>query len=104
MHQNHFALICSHVPSGLNNSDYITIYIVLQGITCLILYFVPKLGKRIENIVAAFRGKHVSPAKHRYAWLPKKCDYRDYQKVWQPDRQTPDKVIPMCRYASQATQ
>ena len=39
---------------------------------------------------------------------------RDYQKsvttkkVWLPDRrtdrQTPDKVIPMCHYASQATQ
>ena len=32
-----------------------------------------------------------------YAWLPRKCDY------W-TDRQTPDKVIPMCSYASQATQ
>ena len=40
---------------------------------------------------------HVSPAKHSYAWLPRKCDYRTV-------RQTPDKVIPMCRYASQATQ
>ena len=32
---------------------------------------------------------------------------RDYQKSvtsGQTDRQTPDKVIPMCRYASQATQ
>ena len=28
---------------------------------------------------------------------------RDYQER-QTDRQTPDKVIPMCRYASQATQ
>ena len=28
------------------------------------------------NIVAAFRGMHVSPAKHSYAWLPRKCDYR----------------------------
>ena len=26
------------------------------------------------------------------------------KKVWLPDRQTPDKVIPVCRYASQATQ
>ena len=47
--------------------------------------------------VAAFRGMHVSPVKHSYAWLPRKCDYRT-------DRQTPDKVIHMCRYASQATQ
>ena len=28
------------------------------------------------NIMAAFRGMHVSPAKHSYAWLPRKCDYR----------------------------
>ena len=27
------------------------------------------------NIVAAFRGMHVSPVKHSYAWLPRKCDY-----------------------------
>ena len=51
----------------------------------------------IKNKVAAFRGMHVSPAKHNYARLPRKCDYRT-------DTQTPDKVIPMCRYASQATQ
>ena len=29
---------------------------------------------------------HVSPAKHSYVWLPRKCDYPT-------DRQTPDKVI-----------
>ena len=39
---------------------------------------------------------HVSPAKHSFG----KCD----RKVLQTDRQTTDKVIPMCRYASQATQ
>ena len=50
-----------------------------------------------SNIVPAFRGMHVSPAKRSYAWLPRKCDYRT-------DRQTPDKVIPMCRFALQATQ
>ena len=43
------------------------------------------------NIVAAFRGMHVSPAKHSYAWLPRKCDYRtdthtDRQTDWQTDR------------------
>ena len=27
------------------------------------------------NIVAAFRGMHVSSAKHSYAWLPRKLDY-----------------------------
>ena len=40
---------------------------------------------------------HASPAKHSCARLPRKCDY-------QTDIQTPDKVIPMCQYALQATQ
>ena len=48
------------------------------------------------KIVAEFRGMHVSPAKHSFG----KCD----RKVWQTDGRTTDKVIPMCRYASQATQ
>ena len=26
--------------------------------------------------MAAFRGMHVLPAKHSYAWLPRKCDYQ----------------------------
>ena len=46
------------------------------------------------KIVAAFRGMHVSPAKHSYGSVTD----------GQTDRQTTDKVIPMCRYASQATQ
>ena len=37
--------------------------------------------KYIRNIVAAYQGMHVSPAKHSYSWLPRKCDY------W-TDRQT----------------
>ena len=58
-----------------------------------------------QNIVATFRGMHVSPAKHSYAWLPRKCDYRTHRCTdRQTDRQTPDKVIPKCRYALQATQ
>ena len=52
-----------------------------------------------NNIVAAFRGMHVSPVKHSYAWLPRKCDYRTDRHT---HRQTLDKVIPMCRYALQA--
>ena len=64
----------------------------------------------IPKIVAAFRGMHVLPAKHSYARLPRKCDYRT-------DRQTDvgqrdpyelcfagDTKIPMCCYAQQATQ
>ena len=42
------------------------------------------------NIVAAFWGMYVSPVKHSYAWLPRKCDYRTDT---QTDGQTPDKVI-----------
>ena len=30
------------------------------------------------------------------------CDYQESVTTGQMDRQTPDKVIPMCRYASQA--
>ena len=44
---------------------------------------------------------HVSPAKQSYAWLRRKCDYRTDPHT---DRQMLDKVIPICRYASQATQ
>ena len=46
-------------------------------------------------------GMHVSPAKHSYVCLPRKCDYRTDTHM---DRHMPDKVIPMWRYASQATQ
>ena len=59
------------------------------------------------NIVAAFRGMHESPVKHSHAWLPRKCDYRTErhrQTNGRTDKQTPDKVIPMCCYALQATQ
>ena len=58
------------------------------------------------KIVAAFRGMHVSPAKYSFG----KCDRKvtDGQTEGRTDRQTDgqttDKVIPMCRYASQATQ
>ena len=41
--------------------------------------------------------QHVSPAES----VTFKSDYRTDGRT---DRQTPDKVIPMCRYASQATQ
>ena len=51
-----------------------------------------------RKIVAAFRGMHVSPAKHSYASVT------DGRTDKQTDGRTTDKVIPMCRYASQATQ
>ena len=33
------------------------------------------IQQKYPSIVAAFRGMHVSPAKHSYAGLPRKCDY-----------------------------
>ena len=51
--------------------------------------------------MAAFQGMHVSNVKHSYVWLPRKCDYWTDR---QTHGQTPDKVIPMYRCASQATQ
>ena len=49
----------------------------------------------LKNIVAAFRGMHVSPAKDSYAWLPLES-VTTGQTHRRTDRQTPDKVIPMC--------
>ena len=55
-----------------------------------------------KNIVAAFRGMHVSPAKHSSGGV---TDVQtDRRTDRQTDGRTTDKVIPMCRYASQATQ
>ena len=34
------------------------------------------INVQITNIVASFRGMHVSPAKLSYVLLPRKCDYR----------------------------
>ena len=55
------------------------------------------------NIVAAFRGMHVSPAKNSYARLPRKCDYAGQthaQTDRQMDRQTDagqsDPHVPLC--------
>ena len=52
-----------------------------------------------ENIVAAFRGMQVSPAKHSYAWLPRKCDYqtdRHIHKYGQTDAGQSDPYVPLC--------
>ena len=40
-------------------------------------YFYRMYGKyKSIKILAAIRGIHVLPAKHRYEWLPRKCDYQ----------------------------
>ena len=52
---------------------------------CEIISFSERIQCFSSNIVAAFQGMHVSPAKHSYAWLPRKCDYRTDSRT---DRQT----------------
>ena len=75
-------------------TDSVGMTIVPAG--CSLLYWNIKQYK----IVAAFPGMHVSPVKHSYEWLPRKCDYRTDRQC-HIDRHMPDKVIPMCRYALQ---
>ena len=53
--------------------------------------------------MVAFQGMHVSPAKHSYAGLPRKCDYRTDTRM-DRHRQMLDKEIPIYCYALQATQ
>ena len=82
------------------NSD-LNLFTITAG---SLLFWLPRAYKKlimVNKIVTAFWGMHVLPAKHNYAWLPRKCDYQTDGRV---DRQTPDKVIPMRCYASQATQ
>ena len=86
------------------NSFYNTEHRCPWGVHAVCIY---KRRKKIwgENKAAEFLGMHMSPVKQSYAWLPRKCDYlTDTQTDIRMDRHTPDKVIPMCRYASQATQ
>ena len=51
----------------------------------------------IINIVSAFRGMHVSPAKHSYAWLPRKSDYPTDRNIHrQTDAGQSDPYVPLC--------
>ena len=55
------------------------------------------------NIVAAFWGMHVSPAKHSYARLPRKCDYQtDRHTHTHRHRQHKNVVIAVIRYIDKA--
>ena len=58
----------------------------------------------LNNTEVAFRGMHVSPAKHSYeeSVTTGQTDTHIHTNR-QTDMHTPDKVIPMFRYASQAT-
>ena len=49
------------------------------------------------KIVAAFWGMHLSPAKHSYAWLPRKCDYwTDRQTDAQTEARQSDPYVSLC--------
>ena len=63
-----------------------------------ITYFLSsQRGITPSNRVAAFRGMHVSPAKHSYAWLSRKCDYRtDRHTHTQTDAGQSDPYVPLC--------
>ena len=63
--------------SGLSGEGYINLILFKKQILHATFF--------TNYIVVAFRGKHVSPAKHSYAWLPRKCDYRKNKHT---DRQT----------------
>ena len=50
-------------------------------------------------LVALFQGMHVSPVKHSYAWLPRKCDYwTDRWTDTQTDTRQSHSYVPLfCR-------
>ena len=61
------------------------------------LYRLYWYGLNVYNRVAAFQGMHVSPAKHSYAWLPRKRDYRtDTHTDGQTDARESDPYVPLC--------
>ena len=69
-------------------SSWITVSTICRGLCAL-------------NIVAAFRGMHVSPAKHSYVWLPRKCDYRTDRRT---DTGQSDPYVPLCFAGTTKTQ
>ena len=59
--------------------------------------WISKIALWISNIVTAFRGMHMSPAKHSYAWLSRKCDYRtDRHTHAQTEAGQSDPYVPLC--------
>ena len=75
----------------------------LEMLKHLSLYDINLVGTSITIICAIsdIPRNACSPAKHSYAWLILTCDYLTDSRT---DRHTPDKIIPMYRYASQAAQ
>ena len=79
-------------------NDFIHVCIVLDKFISEMKIFQFKSCSTLsKNIVAAFRGMHVSPAKHSYAWLSRKCDYRtDRHTHTQTDAGQSDPYVPLC--------
>ena len=70
-HKEKTDVICYKVPVLQNEYGHTGIHMALTKWQIII-----NAEDLCRNIVAAFWGMHVSPAKHSYAWLPRKCDYR----------------------------
>ena len=75
--------------------------ILVPDILQTVITFINTQSSKLK-IVAAFRGMQVSPAKHSSVLVTD--GQTDRQTDRRTDRQATDKVIPMCRYDSQATQ
>ena len=69
---------------GCRLQRYITVHVTFKVI--------PQNSK----IVAACLGMHVSPAKHSYACLPRKCYYWTRQMDGQTDAGQRDPYVPLC--------
>ena len=115
-----FKWVLSYNDNYLPNSSlHVVIYTTALSINtcgnaCMILMFVKcvleltviqnlhffyqcRFRQTEKNIVAAFRGMHVLPAKHRYAWQPRKCDWRtERHKDRQTDTRQNDPYEPLC--------
>ena len=90
--------------SGYFKRRYNKVYTFKFGICKSLRFYVNSFGNSTPNkwryvlyIVAAFQGMHVSPAKHSYAWLPRKRDFRtDTQTDGQTDAGQSDPYVPLC--------
>ena len=79
-----FRLINERLKDNIKNLSSLDWFLRTNILMTLTMTFILKIDLNLilfvptirANIVAAFRGMHVSPAKHSYAWLWRKCDYR----------------------------
>ena len=96
IYSRNFIFAICHI---LFNNPFIRNY--LQGLYFRVSMLLGKIKSSRTNIVAAFQEMHLSPAKHSYAWLPRKCDYRTNRNT---HRQTPGQSDPYVPLRFEATQ